>query len=233
MAVESPAMPLKESIAIPNGFIDDVELLAGRLLRISGWKLNGSTSLVTLMVNGKRAEAGAAFRTYRPDVCEATGNANLFLGFVEEYVLEPALNARIELIQGGHTVYNVTATIEARPDYPELLGGDRVLGRDAIYFEGPPAEVVTPEIMPLAMQLPDPILDFGCGGCGPLRALLEAGQGIEVEGSLGAGSIPEDLRPWVTIYDGGFPMPFAERELCQRAGNRGGRACRELPGRNR
>src|SRR5262249_54822773 len=152
-----------------------------------GWTLDDPHNLIRLLVDGEPIVPSASFRTYRPDASTATGNPDPFLGFAEEYILEPALNASIDLIHAGRSVYRMMATIEALPDYPDLLGTDRVLGRDGIYYEGPPVQIVTPEIMTLALQLPDPILDFGCGGCGPLRALLQAGravQGIEVAGSL-------------------------------------------------
>jgi hypothetical protein len=171
-------MQLASSIPLASGFIDGVELLAGRLLRVTGRSADDPRSLITLMVNGKRVEMSISFRTYRPDVSEATGNANRFLGFVEEYLLEPALNAGIDLSHAGRTVYSTTAPITAWPDSPELIGTERVLGRDEIYYARPPADIVTPEILALALELPDPILDFGCGGCGPLRALLNAGRDV-------------------------------------------------------
>jgi len=67
--------------------------------------------------------------------------------------------------------------------------------------------------MALAMSLPDPILDFGCGSGALLRALVAAGRqarGIELAGTAAAAGIPADLRPLITTYDGHFPMPFPD-----------------------
>ena len=206
-------MPLTSSIPLTSGFIDEAELLAGRLFRVSGWTLDDPHRLLELQVDGRAIGPSACFRTYRPDVSAATGNPNRFLGFAQEYILAAASNASIDLSYNGHSILSMKATITVLPDYPDLLGSDRVLARDLIYSEGPPATIVTPEILALALQLPDPILDFGCGGCGPLRALLDAGRnvsGIEISGSLAASAIPEDLRSLVTIYDGSFPMPFPD-----------------------
>ena len=40
--------------------------------------------------------------------------------------------------------------------------------------------------------------------CGPHRSRHRN------SGIVAAAAIPEDLKAWVAIYDGGFPMPFAE-----------------------
>jgi hypothetical protein len=208
----NPSVSLNEAIPLPHGIIDNIVILAGHLFRVIGWSRNGPPML-RLRVDDREWLPSATYQAYRPDVERATNTGDLFLGFVIEYLLpcnEHAL--AVELSLGAESLYR--ATVETRkPDaYAALVATDEVQERNNIYGTGPPTETATPEILALALRLPEPILDFGCGACPLLRALDSAGRdvrGIELAGTPAAQQIPSDLRHLVTIYDGALPMPFA------------------------
>jgi hypothetical protein len=207
-------MSTNEAIPLPDGIIDKISILAGHLLRVTGW-YRSEPPTFTLQVDGRGCVPSAIYRAYRPDVAPVLDSTDLYLGFVVEYLLpcdQPALE--LELSLGATSLYRATVATGRPDDYITLMATDRVKGRDDIYCIGPPSETASPEILHLALQLPDPILDFGCGGCGLMRGLLDAGRdvrGIELAGTLATQHIPADLRHLVTIYGGDLPMPFAAR----------------------
>jgi hypothetical protein len=207
-------MSQNANVKLNDGYIDRIDLVASSVLRITGWSVEEPGSLFTLKYKGSPIEPDLVFRIYRPDVSKATGSPNFFLGFGIDYIIPDNTTVKVHLLYKGRTIYKKSVNTTAPTHYPALLTTDDVLGRESIYGTGPPASHVTPEVMALALALPDPILDFGCGGCALLRALIEAGRtarGIELAGTDAAADIPEDLRPFVTTYDGRFPMPFPDR----------------------
>jgi SAM-dependent methyltransferase len=206
-------MSQNANIKLEHGYIDRIDLLASSVLRITGWTSEDPTSLFVLKHRGHPIEPTSVFRLYRPDVSKATGSSELFLGFGLDYMIPDNTTAKVHLLYRGRSIYKKPVSTTGPTHYPALLTTEDVLGREGIYGIGPPASHVTPEVMALAMSLPDPILDFGCGGCALLRAFMEAGKevrGIELAGTEAAAGIPEDLRPFVTTYDGRFPMPFPD-----------------------
>jgi hypothetical protein len=206
-------MSQNANIKLSDGYIDRIDVVASSVLRITGWAVEEPGSLFVLKYKGRQIEPNLVFRIYRPDVSKATGNPNPFLGFGLDYIIPDKTTAKVHLLYQGRTIYKKSVSTTGPTHYPALLITDDVLGRESIYGTGPPASHVQPEVMALAMSLPDPILDFGSGGCALLRALIEAGRaahGIELAGTEAAAGIPEDLRPLVTTYDGRFPMPFPD-----------------------
>ncbi len=206
-------MSQNANIKLRDGYIDRIDLLANSIIRVTGWTTENPTSIFVLKHKGHPIEPNGVFRIYRPDVSKATGSPDFFLGFGLDYIIPDNTRANVHLLYNGRSIYKKSVATTEPTHYPALLITDEVLGRESIYGVGPPASHVTPEVMALTLSLPDPILDFGCGGCALLRALIGAGRearGIELAGTEAAARIPEDLRSLVTTYDGHFPMPFAD-----------------------
>jgi len=206
-------MSQNANIKLKDGYIDRIDLLASSILRVTGWTMQDPATLFVLKHQGRHIEPNILFRIYRPDVSKATGHPEQFLGFGLDYPIPDNTTANVHLFYEGRTIYKKPVSTTGPTHYPALLITEDVMGREGIYGVGPPANHVTPEVLALVGSMPDPILDFGCGGCALLRTLRRAGRevrGIELAGSDAAALIPGDLRPLVTTYDGRFPMPFAD-----------------------
>ena len=103
-----------------------------------------------------------------------------------------------------------------RADYVALLDDDRVWHRQDVYGEGPPSNCVHPEILKFALLLRPTILDFGCGNGALIREYRRMGMeafGIELGRPPIRESIQPDVAPFITLYDGTFPLPFADRQF--------------------
>ena len=60
------------------------------------------------------------------------------------------------------------------------------------------------------------LLDLGCGSGALIRALRSRGveaYGIELKRPEIVASLRDDVKPWITLYAGGFPLPFADRRF--------------------
>jgi 2-polyprenyl-3-methyl-5-hydroxy-6-metoxy-1,4-benzoquinol methylase len=154
-----------------------------------------------------------AFRVSRPDVELVFPGSTGFLGAVVEWIVPPAETARpAELLTGGAEPFPFSLPPLGEPAYSGLRSERTVLGRNGIYCSGPPVHVVSGEVLALARQLPPPILDFGCGGGALVRALRRGGleaYGLELDDERIRTHLIDEVRPWVTLYDGRLPAPLA------------------------
>jgi SAM-dependent methyltransferase len=108
------------------------------------------------------------------------------------------------------------ATLSLSPSeetpYAHLHTWTAVLGRADIYASGLPTRAVSAEVLSLARRLPGPVLDFGCGAGALVAALRREGidaYGLEIDDARIREHLIEEVKPYVTLYSGGFPAPFA------------------------
>ncbi|HIK13316.1 MAG TPA: class I SAM-dependent methyltransferase [Oscillatoriaceae cyanobacterium M33_DOE_052] len=204
----------------PSGAWDVVDIQASGLLRIIGWTTANiqDISAPTVNVNGQLAPLINRFKTYRPDVQAHIAGASAFSGLVLEYLLpwsENPVNSIVITTAANDIIFAGSGEIQSqRPAYESLLTTDQVLHRENIYGVGPPMLTTAPVVLELTKNLPAPILDFGCGSGVLVKELREMGleaYGIEIDRPMIHQYLLEAAQPYVTIYDGSFPLPFPDR----------------------
>jgi len=147
------------------------------------------------------------------------GAPDTMIGFVLRFSA-PATASRIgevAVISGGREIARFRAGIPLQaPDYAGLFDEREVLHRDQIYGYGPPSAAVNRDLLALAIRLPAPVLDFGCGSGALVRELRQAGieaRGIELDRPEIRQSLREDVRSFITLYDGRMPLPVPDGEF--------------------
>ena len=203
----------------------DVEA-SGEIL-LCGWSRSASDSPeFTLRIDGVTLERREEFRLRRPDLASALGSGSSHHGF--GIVFHAPAHWRCEVVEvrlGAQPLVSVwPGVVRAEPDYPSLFEEPRVLHREDIYGYGPPTPEVDLQVLELARTLPAPILDFGCGSGALVRALLREGrtaQGIELRRPEIVASLKDDVRPFVRLHQGSFPLPYRDDEF-------GGVICAEV-----
>jgi len=193
---------------------DELYLHECGLIQVYGWQRHGSTQRLTnlsIRVNGVHWAFFQSHRYLRPDVPDT-----LPAGICIEADVGGVIVRSIELAWEGATIFTLhDVEVECgEPHYHHLRNDGEVLGREGIYGFGPPNTEVHPEVAALAEQLRPPVLDFGCGIGAMIHFLQSRGieaKGIEIDRPGIAGSLPAEMRPLVTLYDGAFPLPFADK----------------------
>jgi SAM-dependent methyltransferase len=152
----------------------------------------------------------------RPDV-ETGSDAGGFRGAVAEWVLEPHRSSReAMLLVDGLDAHPLSIPPVVPTPYGPLHTETAILGRESIYGSGPPMHIVSDEVLQLARRLPPPILDFGCGAGALLRALRREGieaYGLELDDERIRQHLLDEVKPYVTVYAGMLPSPFADRQF--------------------
>jgi SAM-dependent methyltransferase len=119
--------------------------------------------------------------------------------------------------QAGRELVRLTVDMPVQiPHYSALFDEQRVLHRESIYGYGPPAAEPNPDLVELVLSLPTPVLDLGCGSGALVRVLRRQGieaHGIELRRPETLASLGEDVKEWVTVYDGQFPLPFPDQRF--------------------
>lgn len=207
---------MRVDAALPGGRLDAVVRTEDGLLAAGGWctDLSAFDRALRLRVNGEVRPPSHVFRVPRPEVEGRDGSPDGFLGAVAEWVLDPCASTRSValLVEGREAVTLALPPTPATP-YRHLHMHHRVEGRDGIYMFGPPSPVVSDEVLYLARRLPPPLLDFGCGAGALVRALRREGieaYGLEIDDARIRQHLLEDVKPYVTLYDGALPAPFAD-----------------------
>jgi 2-polyprenyl-3-methyl-5-hydroxy-6-metoxy-1,4-benzoquinol methylase len=198
---------------------DRVSLHPAGLIVIEGWSLlpGDEPPAPRCELGGVTLALKQRYRSYRADVSTAAASAPAFAGVAWVYrVGSPPQHTehRLRLSWSDGDAFETTlAQRFVVPDYAHLLDTDRVLHREQIYGSGPPLPEVSQEVLALAADLPAPLLDFGCGA-GALVAALRArdceASGIEIDRPEIRETLRSDARPHVQLYDGRFPLPFAD-----------------------
>ena len=189
--------------------VEAVDLEPYGVLRIRGRLSTGGVEGVRLIQGGEVREPDGFFQTPVPG---GGGLGGYWCEFVGGFSPSPI---RLEcwgiVTELGSD--EVARLLEIEPHYGALLTATEVLHRDKIYSFGPPSPVVHPDVLELVADLRGAVLDFGCGVGALVRALRQRGvdaRGIEMEREGIAGALGEDVVPYVDLYDGSLPLPFAD-----------------------
>ena len=203
---------------ITNGFFERIEFEPYGTLRLIGWT-RGPMPKVNLVINSKPHAPVRHFRRLRHDLYNIHNDADRFHGFAIEFDVESKYKTdtnkgavyceetRFELLQ-----LELDLLHTFKPGYSELLSGKRVLHRNDIYNVGFPTDDLHPDIVELALQLSGTTLDIGCGA-GPFVRLLRSkgisALGLEIDRKEIKSSLRNDVAPFIKLYDGSLPLPFA------------------------
>ncbi len=210
--------PEPVSIPVAGGRIDAVVVQVDGVVSAMGWgpSLEAFEHALALRLGSEVRPPSHAFRVPRPDVEPASGSAG-FLGAVAEWVLEPHDTARqAMLVVEGRDAFPLRIPVLAATPYGALHTATQILGRDGLYGSGAPVHAVSDEIVTLARRLPQPILDFGCGGGALVRALRREGieiSGLELDDDRIRQHLLDEVKPFVTLYDGTLPAPFPDKQF--------------------
>lgn len=210
--------PAPVSIPIHDGRIDAVVVQHDGVVAAMGWTadLDRFERALGLRIGGDTRRPAHAFRVPRPDVEPASG-AGGFRGAVAEWMLEPHRASRAAtLVVDGLEAHRLSIPPVAATPYGSLHTETAILGRESIYGSGAPVHIVSDEVLQLARRLPPPILDFGCGGGALLRALRREGieaYGLELDDERIRQHLLDEVKPFVTMYGGTLPSPFADRQF--------------------
>lgn len=204
---------------------DTITIEKSGLIRLEGWCTQHTLSkniFPQCLVNDDATPLLHFFRTYRPDVASthyANNTNNFFQGVVCLYRIPKsiAIVRSVILKLNDEIFFHKKDSFQLiSPDYPALFDTPEILHRDNIYGEGPPAPVMTPPVIRLATMLPGPLLDFGCGSGAVLKACHDAGitaYGIELNRKPIINHLLPEMKKFVTLYEGKFPLPFQDEEF--------------------
>jgi SAM-dependent methyltransferase len=213
--------PIPHSPAADTYF-DTFGMYAAGVVRISGWSLKPTrelSHLAELMVNGRPLGPSQVFRTYRPDIRVIVGAAHDYSGVVIEFVLPLERICSIALHTPNTTLSFEIADLGIQffeAPYRGLFRQDQVLHREQIYGYGPPNDETPVEILSATSRLSGTILDFGCGNGALVRRLRARGLdtlGLELDRAAIRDSLAPDVQPYVTLYDGQLPAPYAAKSF--------------------
>ena len=194
-------------------YFDEVYIHDCGLVQIVGWQRHRSAtpaSRLSIRINGVPRSWFQTYRYERADVPDSLPS-----GICLEANLGTEIVHSIELAWDNSSIFFKDGLEIAcrEPHYAGLRATADVLGRNGIYSFGPPNAGVHPEVAAMALKLRPPVLDFGCGIGALIRVMRSAGiesYGIELERPGILENLPEDMRPYVTLYDGSFPIPFED-----------------------
>lgn len=208
--VEPPPLVIASDIGV--GHVDSARVHGDRVLSVVGWArdLDAFRSAVSVQVGGERLRVAHAFRVFRPDVPGPAADASGFMGAIVEWVL-PEAGGEAIIEAHGRRLAALPVPPGPAPAYPTLRDGAAIWHRDQIYGSGPPVHEVLHESLALALTLPEPVLDFGCGGGALVRALRAHGReayGLELDHPRIHQHLLPEVRPFVILYDGTGPAPF-------------------------
>jgi SAM-dependent methyltransferase len=210
--------------AIPDGMIDSLQVESAGVIRVEGWHAEAeipSHLLPNCRWNEQPIPLSQVYRTWRPDVSSGIHSANRFMGFECLFVLPDLLThpgrATVTVACANEPLFSVTADFQMSvPHYRHLLTTADTGHREHIYGVGPPPATVLPEVLDIALSLPDPVLDFGCGSGALVNALRVQGKesvGLELRSNPFLASLLPDVKPHVMLYDGSLPLPFADGQF--------------------
>jgi len=209
---------LEIKLPISNqGYIDYAELHQCGTLRIHGWSLRETSSInCTLkIVRDGHIQKLIVYRCYRPDIATHYHIKSMYQGFVFECFLSPgnigSLQINVSEIEKPISFpvprsFNIQDT-----HYAMLRNSKKIYHREHIYSSGLPVDLVDPQVLSALSSVNGTTLDFGCGKGALIREMRATGidaMGIELDRREVSESIPIDMRNYITLYDGSFPLPF-------------------------
>jgi SAM-dependent methyltransferase len=204
-------------LAIEGGFLDYIALEPEGIVRAVGWSCSVE-HLERLVVlkdpRGTSRTPDGSFRIVRPDLPDEfrlCGFMYEFRGGFSE------ADSMIMTIGDTQTVIEKSGHLSGPvPDYSRLLDCKEVLHRNEIYGSGPPVLTCSDEVIALAINLPSPILDFGCGAGALVRELRNRGVeavGIEIQREELMLKVIPEVRAHLEFYDGTIPLPFDDGQF--------------------
>ncbi len=197
--------------------IDTIELAPYGILRVVGWSRQLPT--INLIDDHGNQIQGSIFRRHREDVAGALDIKDSFTGFSIEFPVVKIGALRIiaedeVIMEIDEDQSRILSAFD--PQYRVFFDTDRVLHRDEMYGEGPPAIDGHPEIVALALSLQGPILDFGCGNGHMVDKWSQRGVpawGIEIDRPAIRDSIIPRVSDRIKLYDGSLPLPFKDGQF--------------------
>ncbi|HWB85476.1 MAG TPA: methyltransferase domain-containing protein [Bryobacteraceae bacterium] len=205
------------------GYLDDVEAEPSGIIRVLGWAEGcDSPAPPEVRLADKAIPLLQSYRTTRPDLPISDGRFAPQAGIVFEYLVPDDLRGRdlsplVVAWPGLRRPLRWKGAFRfLTPHYRQLQDTAEVMRREQIYGSGPPAAEVTPELARLAEYLEGRVLDFGCGRGAMVAYLRSKGfdaLGLELERDGLRDLIAPETRPFVTLYDGSFPIPFRDRSF--------------------
>jgi SAM-dependent methyltransferase len=202
-----------------GGVLDTMDVEPSGEILLCGWSRSTSdTPPFVLVIDGMRLERREEFWLRRPDLTSVlrSGSSHHGFGIVFHAPQAWARNV-IEVRLGARAVVSVRARVaRIEPHYSALFEEPRVLHRQDVYGYGPPTSEVDVQVLELARTLPEPVLDFGCGSGALVRALLSEGrtaEGIELRRPEIIASLKDDVRPFVKLHEGEFPLPYRDDQF--------------------
>lgn len=194
--------------------IDSIESSTLPVVRVFGWWDSLDEPKISLRTQtGESVPPLNCYRTWREDVKKASGSALDFSGFVIDFLVPSA--SCLEVGSQEIPIPNAKQVGTYAPPYAQLFADDQVLHREDIYSYGPPTDM-NPEMLKLCDQVDGKILDFGCGNGFLVRYLRQAGKeayGIELASERVNGKMYPEIEQYLTMYDGTFPMPYADQSF--------------------
>ncbi len=202
-----------------GGVLDALDVEPSGEIRLHGWTRD-ATALpdFALLADGIPVLRREEFRLRRPEVAVLLRSDAAVHGFCLVFHATGGARCRVIEVQlGARKLASVRPGVaRVEPHYAHLFDEPRVLHREDIYGYGPPMPDADVQLLALARSLPGPILDFGCGSGALVRALLDEGveaEGIELRRPEIVASLKEDVRPFVKLHEGTFPLPYRDGQF--------------------
>lgn len=208
-----------------HGYLDYASIEPSGLITLSGWypetglEQFGKPEVYLGDVNIPYRHS---FRYHRPDIAQFLQVDNQFLGLSLNFLdinfnLPARTQHQFKVQVNGETLVEQNIEIGfSRPHYDPLLYTEAVAHREHIYGFGLPSPENPQEIVDLSQKCQGKTLDFGCGSGFLVKKLRERGleaQGIELDRPDIQQVITEDMRSYITLYDGQFPLPFEDKSF--------------------
>ncbi len=218
-ALRSRPDEVRVGVPLGDGCVDGVAIHLDGTIAAFGWSkdLDNFRRSLSLTIGGVSGAPTYAYRVRRSDLATALGPHAAYYGATAEWVTLPRAKKEPATLHAGERLLaTFTAPPMEAPAYAHLRNETRVLRREDIYSFGPPVPEVSIEVVELARQLPPPVLDFGCGAGALVRALRREGieaYGLELDNDRIRHHLLDDVRPWVTLYEGSLPSPFRDGQF--------------------
>ncbi len=195
--------------------VDAIEGHPLPVLLVRGWlDADRDPKITIVMQDGAIVTPDFLFRVSRPDLQVAGLSSLDFPGFVAEFHLI-ALPRTVCVDGQRYPVDHPERYGSVAPHYAGLLNADRIWRRSDIYGSGPPGDAGA-GIVAIAKGMPGPMLDFGCGSGDLLARVRQSGTeafGIELDRELIRTSLKPTAVPFVTLYGGDLPLPYANGQF--------------------
>ena len=190
------------------GIIEEIISDSSGSIKVKGWTRQSDLPKLEVRLNDIPLLRHGAYRTYRPDVRDHLNAPESFQGFEQLYYLPSSgqLTVHIE----SENIAEMEVTVRST-HYESLLSTGKVHHREDIYTYGPPVDDIYEEIINIVKNFDDSVLDFGCGKGKTVQFLRNQkikAFGIEINREAIRETMVEEVKPYITLYDGTLPVPY-------------------------